>query len=31
MTPAAGDGHHRLRAEQHDPHHRAEADLVDRG
>jgi hypothetical protein len=28
---AAGDGHHSLHAEQHDPHHRAEADLVDKG
>jgi hypothetical protein len=29
---AAGDGHHGLHAEQHDPHHhRAEADLVDKG
>ena len=31
MTAQTGDGHHGLHAEQHDPHHRAEADLVDKG
>ena len=31
MTPATGGGHHRLRAEQQDPHRRAEDDLVDQG
>ena len=31
MTTPIGDGPHSLHAEQHDPHHRAEADLVDKG
>ena len=31
MTAPTGDGHHSLHAEQHDPHHLAEADLVDKG
>ncbi|RYP82127.1 APC family permease [Nocardioides guangzhouensis] len=31
MTAPTGDGHHSLHAEQHDPHHRAEADLLDKG
>ena len=31
MTVPTGDGHHSLHAEQHDSHHRAEADLVDKG
>ena len=31
MTAPPGDGHHSLHAEQHDPHHLAEADLVDKG
>jgi amino acid transporter len=31
MTEPLGDGHHSLHAEQHDPHHLAEADLVDKG
>ena len=31
MSTPAGGGQHSLHAEQHDPHHRAEADLVDKG
>jgi amino acid transporter len=31
MSTPAGDGPHSLHAEQHDPHHRAEADLLDKG
>jgi amino acid transporter len=31
MTEPLGDGHHSLHAEQHDSHHLAEADLVDKG
>jgi amino acid transporter len=31
MSAPEGGGHHSLHAEQHDPHHRAEADLVDKG
>jgi amino acid transporter len=31
MTAPLGDGHHSLHAEQHDSHHLAEADLVDKG
>src|SRR6188472_3111669 len=31
MSTPIGDQHHSLHAEQHDPHHRAEADLVDKG
>lgn len=31
MSTPVGDGHHSLHAEQHDSHHRAETDLVDKG
>ena len=31
MTGPAGDGHHGLHELHHDPHHKAEADLVDKG
>ncbi|MET1059503.1 MAG: APC family permease [Nocardioides sp.] len=31
MSTPAGDGQHSLHAEQHDPHHLAEADLLDKG
>ncbi|HET6987440.1 MAG TPA: APC family permease, partial [Kribbella sp.] len=31
MSAPTGDGHHSLHADQHDPHHQAEADLVDKG
>src|SRR6188472_628769 len=31
MSTPIGDQHHSLHAEQHDPHHRVEADLVDKG
>jgi hypothetical protein len=31
MSAPAGDGHHSLHAEQHDSHHQAEANVVDKG
>ncbi|HET8961502.1 APC family permease [Nocardioides sp.] len=31
MSAPTGDPHHSLHAEQHDPHHKAEQDLVDKG